>query len=68
MILNVVTDRLSGASIGLVLSHIESVRIDHAGINSASAFTITMSSGKQYRVRKDEGERVIQALNGRLAA
>lgn len=66
MIVSVVTDRLSNMSVGLVLSHVESVAIDHAGINSAGAYTITMSSGKQYRVRKDDGERVVSLLNGRL--
>lgn len=51
--------------IHLVLAHVESVAVDHFG--SGHRF-VTMSSGKVYRVSTDEGERIIKALSGGVAA
>lgn len=62
MIVTVVTDKLSGASIDLVVAHIAAISVDKLGANSSRAYTITMSGGWTVRCGRESGERVRKAL------
>lgn len=61
-VVTVVTDRISGRTIDLVVSHIAAIQIDQLGINSSRAYTITMSGGWCVRCDKESGERVRKSL------
>jgi hypothetical protein len=62
VIVTVVTDRLSGKSIDLVVAHIAAIYLERLGENSAGAYTITMSGGWTVRCDKANGEKVRKAL------
>ena len=64
MRITITTDYLSGATVDLVVAHIEAVKVDRGGINSPSAYAVHMASGKVWPVRKGDGERVLTALDG----
>jgi len=48
--------------VNICTAHVEAIRFDKLGENSSAAYTICMTSGREYRVRKEWGEAIMSAL------